>query len=128
MLQTTLQTMREEVLRDVARIAGRLGELRLDTEVDVSHGVVRYLELLKLAALAERPESEATPVALQDVNARLKTAMTPLQREIYESSPLDELLRVDVAASDGGGEAGERARARATGGAGRADARGVPAA
>ncbi len=45
-LQTTLQTMREEVMRDVARIAGRLGELRLDTEVDVSHGVVRYLELL----------------------------------------------------------------------------------
>ncbi len=94
-LQTTLQTMREEVLRDVARIAGRLGELRLDTEVDVSHGVVRYLELLKLAALAERPEGEAAPEALKDVNARLKTAMTPLQREIYESSPLDELLRGD---------------------------------
>jgi DNA helicase II / ATP-dependent DNA helicase PcrA len=94
-LQTTLQTMREEVLRDVARIAGRLGELRLDTELDVSHGVVRYLELLKLAALAERPEAEAAPEALKDVNARLKTAMTPLQREIYESSPLDELLRGD---------------------------------
>ena len=54
-LQTTLRMMREEVLGDVARIAGRLGELRLDTELDVSHGVVRYLELLKLAALAERP-------------------------------------------------------------------------
>ena len=51
--------MREEVLGDVARIAGRLGELRLDTELDVSHGVVRYLELLKLAALAERPAGEA---------------------------------------------------------------------
>jgi DNA helicase II / ATP-dependent DNA helicase PcrA len=96
-LQTTLQTMREEVLRDVARIAGRLGELRLDTEVDVSHGVVRYMELLKLAALVERPESEAAPAALEDVNARLKTAMTPLQREIYESSPLDELLLGDRA-------------------------------
>ena len=54
-LQSTLRLMREEVLGDVARIAGRLGELRLDTELDVSHGVVRYLELLKLAALAERP-------------------------------------------------------------------------
>ncbi len=106
-LQTTLQTMREEVLKDVARIAGRLGELRLDTEVDVSHGVVRYLELLKLAALVERPEGEAAPAALEDVNARLKTAMTPLQREIYESSPLDELLRGDHS------ESGRRGRARA---------------
>ena len=115
-LQMTLQTMREEVMRDVARIAGRLGELRLDTEVDVSHGVVRYLELLKLAALAERPESETAPEALEDVNARLRTAMTPLQREIYESSPLDELLllRGEGAESNGGAEAEERARARAT--------------
>jgi RecB family exonuclease len=111
-LQTTLQTMREEVLKDVARIAGRLGELRLDTEVDVSHGVVRYLELLKLAALAERPESETAPKALEDVNARLKTAMTPLQREIYESSPLDELLRGDHA-QDGQHSGPARAQALA---------------
>ncbi len=109
-LQTTLQTMREEVLKDVARIAGRLGELRLDTEVDVSHGVVRYLELLKLAALAERPEGEMAPEALKDVNARLKTAMTPLQREIYESSPLDELLRGDHAQD---GQRGGPARTQA---------------
>jgi RecB family exonuclease len=109
-LRTTLQTMREEVLRDVARIAGRLGELRLDTEVDVSHGVVRYLELLKLAALVERPDGEAAPEALEDVNARLKTAMTPLQREIYESSPLDELLRGD---QSGSGRRSGPARAQA---------------
>ncbi len=117
-LQTTLQMMREEVLGDVARIAGRLGELRLDTELDVSHGVVRYLELLKLAALVERPEGEAAPEALQDVNTRLKTAMTPLQREIYESSPLDELLRADRGESDRSeigqqGKRGARARAQA---------------
>jgi len=113
MLQTTLQMMREEVLGDVARIAGRLGELRLDTELDVSHGVVRYLELLKLAALLERPDGETAPEALQDVNARLKTAMTPLQREIYESSPLDELLRADRSEIDQQGKRGERARAQA---------------
>ncbi|MGH2855281.1 MAG: RecB family exonuclease, partial [Solirubrobacteraceae bacterium] len=94
-LRTTLQMMREEVLGDVARIAGRLGELRLDTELDVSHGVVRYLELLKLAALVERPEGEAVGEALRDVNARLRAAMTPLQRETFESSPLDELLLAD---------------------------------
>jgi RecB family exonuclease len=109
-LQTTLRTMREEVLGDVARIAGRLGELRLDTELDVSHGVVRYLELLKLAALLERPEGETAQAALADVNARLKTALTPLQREIYESSPLDELLRADPPESDPLGEGGKRSK------------------
>ena len=50
--------MREEVLASVARIGGRLGELRLDTELDISHGVVRYLELLKLAALIQRRRAE----------------------------------------------------------------------
>jgi DNA helicase-2/ATP-dependent DNA helicase PcrA len=111
-LQATLRTMREEVLGDVARIAGRLGELRLDTELDVSHGVVRYLELLKLAALAERPAQEVGEAALQDVNARLRAAMTPLQREIYESSPLDELLREEHAGGglNGGGDGEHRAR------------------
>jgi RecB family exonuclease len=99
-LHTTLRMMREEVLGDVARIAGRLGELRLDTELDVSHGVVRYLELLKLAALAERPSGETGEAAVQDLNARLRVAMTPLQREIYESSPLDELLREEHSEAD----------------------------
>jgi DNA helicase-2/ATP-dependent DNA helicase PcrA len=111
--QATLRMMREEVLGDVARIAGRLGELRLDTELDVSHGVVRYLELLKLAALLERPAGETTEEALRDVNARLRAAMTPLQREIYESSPLDELLCSDGSGIHQQGERGERARAQA---------------
>jgi RecB family exonuclease len=111
--QTTLRMMREEVLGDVARIAGRLGELRLDTELDISHGVVRYLELLKLAALLERPPGETTEEALRDVNARLRAAMTPLQREIYESSPLDELLCSERSGIHQQGERGERARAQA---------------
>jgi RecB family exonuclease len=111
-LQTTLEMLREEVLKDVARIAGRLGELRLDTDLDVAHGVVRYLELLKLAALLERPPGESAQAALEDVNARLKAAMTPLQREIYESSPLDELLQAGEAHAHRG-ELDERARAQA---------------
>ncbi len=113
-LQTTLRMMREEVLGDVARIAGRLGELRLDTELDVSHGVVRYLELLKLAALAERPAEQAGGAAVEDLNARLRVAMTPLQREIYESSPLDELLREEPSEGDppGGREERQRRNAR----------------
>ena len=36
------------------RSAARLGELRFDTDLDVAHAVVRYLELVKLAALLER--------------------------------------------------------------------------
>ncbi len=91
-LHATLRLMREEVLGGVARIGGRLGELRLDTDLDISHGVVRYLELVKLAALLERPEGQSVAEALPDINARLMAAATSMQREIYETSPLDETL------------------------------------
>ena len=91
-LQSALLALRAEVLDSVARIASRLGELRLDTDLDVSHGVVRYLELLKLAALQERPAGQGREDALGDINARLVGAATPLQREIFQTSTLDELL------------------------------------
>jgi DNA helicase-2/ATP-dependent DNA helicase PcrA len=87
-----LALMREEVLESVARIGGRLGELRLDTELDISHGVVRYLELLKLAALLQRPPGQDLTDALADLNARLLAATTPVQREILQTSTLDETL------------------------------------
>ncbi len=114
-LHATFQLLREEVLDGVARIGGRLGELRLDTDLDISHGVVRYLELLKLSALLQRPESQSLADALGDVNARLLAATTPLQREIFQTSTLDPTLRDlsggDLDAADAG--VGERARARA---------------
>jgi DNA helicase-2/ATP-dependent DNA helicase PcrA len=91
-LEATLQLMREEVLESVGRIGGRLGELRLDTELDISHGVVRYLELLKLAALLQRPAGQELADALADINARLLAATTPVQREIFQTSMLDETL------------------------------------
>ncbi len=94
-LLQTLRMMREEVLASVARIGGRLGELRLDTDLDISHGVVRYLELLKLAALTQRPEGQGMAEALADINARLLAATTPLQREIFQTSALDETLLAD---------------------------------
>ncbi len=93
--------MREEVLASVARIGGRLGELRLDTDLDISHGMVRYLELLKLAALAQRPEGQDVAEALADINARLLAATTPLQREIFQTSALDETLLADALAGAG---------------------------
>jgi RecB family exonuclease len=86
--------LRDELLRTVAQVGGRLGELRFDTDLDVSHAVVRYLELLKLAALLERTrtgEQEVSDV-LGEVNARLLQAATAEQREIFETSALDEYL------------------------------------
>ncbi len=91
-LQATLRVMREEVLGDVTRIAGRLSEMRLDTDLDVSHGVARYLELVKLTALLERPAGQSMAEALPDINARLLAAATSMQKEILLSSPLDAAL------------------------------------
>jgi DNA helicase II / ATP-dependent DNA helicase PcrA len=102
-LHSTLLALRAEVLDSVARISGRLGELRLDTDLDVSHGVVRYLELLKLAALLERPDGQGLEEALGDINARLLGAATPLQREIFQTSTLDQMLLAAEHEGGGGG-------------------------
>jgi DNA helicase II / ATP-dependent DNA helicase PcrA len=82
----------EEVLADVLRIGAHLNELRLDTDLDISHGIARYMELLKLSALAQRPSEQSLGEALADVNARLLVAATALQREILQSSPLDATI------------------------------------
>jgi RecB family exonuclease len=84
--------LREEVLDGVARIGGQLSELRLDTELDVSHGIVRYLELVKLAALMQREPGRDLDEAIADINARLLAAVTSVQREIFLTSSLDEVL------------------------------------
>jgi CRISPR/Cas system-associated exonuclease Cas4 (RecB family) len=124
-LEGALHLMREEVLASVARIGGRLGELRLDTDLDISHGVVRYLELLKLAALIQRPEDQSVAEALSDINARLLAAATPLQREILQTSTLDDALLADTSpetpspagreGAPGGTGAGDRAPAQSIG-------------
>ena len=91
-LHATFQTLRDELLADVARVGKGLGELRLDTDLDVTHAVARYLELVKLAALIERPEGQSVADALGPVNQRLGAALSPLQREILATSSLDDLL------------------------------------
>jgi DNA helicase-2/ATP-dependent DNA helicase PcrA len=106
-LRDMQRIVREEVLADAARIGARLSELRLDTDLDISHGVARYLELLKLSALAQRPAEQSVSEALEDVNARLLAAATALQREILQSSPLDGTLTTAF----GGGAPAEAARA-----------------
>ncbi|MEA2292000.1 MAG: ATP-dependent helicase UvrD/PcrA [Solirubrobacteraceae bacterium] len=94
-LQSTFRLLRDELLTTVAQVGGRLGELRFDTDLDVSHAVVRYLELLKLAALLERTRgagAQNVADALPEVNARLLQAATAEQREIFDTSALDEYL------------------------------------
>ncbi len=94
-LQATYRKLRDELLDGTSRTAGRLAELRLDTDLDISHAVVRYLELLKVAALIARNESDpghGVADALPDINARIGQAVTAEQREILSSSPLDDRL------------------------------------
>ena len=92
-LHSTYRLLRDELLEGTMRAGGRLGELRFDTDLDVSHAVVRYLELLKLAALIarrERPVSVAE--ALRDVNARIAAGGHRRAARDLPSSPLDDYL------------------------------------
>jgi DNA helicase-2/ATP-dependent DNA helicase PcrA len=91
-LHSTYRLLRDELLEGTIRAAGRLGELRFDTDLDVSHAVVRYLELLKVAALIARPEGVGLADTLRDVNSRILQAVTAEQREIFSSSALDDYL------------------------------------
>ncbi|MBV9194373.1 MAG: ATP-dependent helicase [Solirubrobacterales bacterium] len=91
-LHSTYRLLRDELLEGTMRAGGRLGELRFDTDLDVSHAVVRYLELLKLAALISRPEGQSVAEGLRDVNARILQAVTAEQREIFSSSTLDDYV------------------------------------
>jgi DNA helicase-2/ATP-dependent DNA helicase PcrA len=91
-LHSTYRLMRDELLAGTGRAGSRLSELRFDTDLDVSHAVVRYLELLKLAALIARPEGQSVAESLRDVNSRILQAVTSEQREIFVSSALDDYL------------------------------------
>ncbi|HVL95116.1 MAG TPA: PD-(D/E)XK nuclease family protein, partial [Solirubrobacteraceae bacterium] len=105
-LQSTFRVLRDELMHTIAQVGGRLGELRFDTDLDVSHAVVRYLEVLKLSALLERTRAgQSAAEALPEVNARILQAVTAEQREIYDTSALDDYL-LDA-------ERDERLRARA---------------
>ncbi|HLJ03516.1 MAG TPA: PD-(D/E)XK nuclease family protein, partial [Solirubrobacteraceae bacterium] len=91
-LHSTYRILRDELLETVKRTGSRIGELRFDTDLDVSHAVVRYLELLKVAALIARPEGQSVAEGLRDVNARILQAVTSEQREILLTSALDDYL------------------------------------
>jgi DNA helicase-2/ATP-dependent DNA helicase PcrA len=91
-LHATFTALRDELLRSIPRTGTRLGELRFDTDLDVAHGAVRYLELVKLAALMDRPDGQSVADALPQINSALLGAATAQQREILQTSSLDDLL------------------------------------
>jgi DNA helicase II / ATP-dependent DNA helicase PcrA len=99
--------LRDELLGSIRETGARLGELRLDTDIDVAHGVTRYLELLKLSALLARPEGQPVADALPQVNASILQAATATQKEVLRTSGLDALLL--------GAEADQRVRATMAG-------------
>jgi DNA helicase-2/ATP-dependent DNA helicase PcrA len=109
-LHATFGALRDELLADVARVGKGLGELRLDTDLDVTHAVARYLELVKVAALLERPAGQSVAEALAPVNERLEASLSPLQREVLQTSTLDELL-LDAERDDRARAAARAARA-----------------
>ncbi len=69
-LHAAFRALRDDLLSDVSSVGASLGELRFDTDLDVAHAVVRYLELVKLGALMERPAGQSISDALPGVNAR----------------------------------------------------------
>jgi len=91
-LHATYRSLREEVLEASWKAGRELSEPRLDTAVDVNRAIARYLELLKLAALAQRPGDEATEEAVEAVNGLLRQIATPEQQAELDASGLDAYL------------------------------------
>jgi superfamily I DNA/RNA helicase/RecB family exonuclease len=91
-LHATYRMLREEMLEASWKAGRQLSEPRLDTAVDVNRAIARYLELLKLAALAQRPGDEATEEAIDAVNGLLRQVSTPEQQAELDASSLDSYL------------------------------------
>jgi DNA helicase-2/ATP-dependent DNA helicase PcrA len=91
-LHATYRLIRDEVLEASWKAGSALSEMRLDTAEDVNDAIARYLELLKLAALIQRPGEESTAEALASLNDVLSRIATPEQRAALERSSLDEYI------------------------------------
>jgi DNA helicase-2/ATP-dependent DNA helicase PcrA len=91
-LHSTYRMMRDEVLEASWRAGRELIEPRLDTPADINRAITRYLELLKLAALAQRPGDGLDAEAISAVNGLLGQVATPEQLAELENSTLDPYL------------------------------------
>jgi DNA helicase-2/ATP-dependent DNA helicase PcrA len=91
-LHATYRALREQVLEASWRAGRELSEPRLDTALDVNRAIARYLELLKLAALAQRPGDEPTAEAIEAVNGLLRQVASAEQQAELDASALDSYL------------------------------------
>ncbi len=91
-LHSTYRMLRDEVLESSWRAGSAISEMRLDTVDDVNSAVARFLELVKLAALVQRPGQEPATEALDAVNELLARIASPEQRTALEASALDEYV------------------------------------
>ncbi len=91
-LHSTYRMLRDEVLEASWRAGSALSEMRLDTAEDVTQAVARYLELIKLAALVQRPDAEPAAESLAALNELLGRVASPEQRAALEASALDEFV------------------------------------
>jgi DNA helicase-2/ATP-dependent DNA helicase PcrA len=91
-LHSTYRILRDEALEASWRAGSALSEMRLDTAEDVTQAVARYMELIKLAALAQRPGAEPAAETLAALNELLGRAASPEQRAALEASTLDEFV------------------------------------
>ncbi|HYH60546.1 MAG TPA: ATP-dependent DNA helicase [Solirubrobacterales bacterium] len=91
-LHATYRMIRDEVLESSWRAGSALSEMRLDTAEDLNAAVARYLELIKLASLLQRPGQEAAREALGAVNELIARVASPEQRAVLETSTLDDFV------------------------------------
>ncbi len=91
-LHATYRMLRDEVLEASWRAGAALSEMRLDTAEDVNRAVARYLELLKLAALIQRPGDEPEREAIAALNELIGRIATPEQLAELSRSALDEYV------------------------------------
>ena len=90
--QATYRMMRDEVIEASWKAGRELNEPRLDTAIDVNRAITRYLELLKLAALAQRPDGAVDSDSIDAINGLLAQVATPEQLAELDTSTLDPYL------------------------------------
>lgn len=95
-LHSTYRMLRDEVLEASWRAGAALSEMRLDTAEDVNRAVARFLELLKVAALIQRPGEESESDAIAALNELLGRIATPEQLAELEHSSLDSFVVAEV--------------------------------
>jgi DNA helicase-2/ATP-dependent DNA helicase PcrA len=91
-LHSSYRMIRDEVVEEAWRAGGTLSEPRLDTYLDVNQAVVRFLEMVKLAALIQRPGDEPAGEAITAINELLGQAVSEEQRKALAQSGLDAYL------------------------------------